>query len=64
MMHATQINMKEFHEKSMVLTRSAFVKICRDLKVFPVSKILDNNKKAVVSEESFMKVVDFCCMKR
>ena len=40
MMHAAPMNSKDSREKSMVLSSVAFVKICRDLKVFPVSQAI------------------------
>jgi hypothetical protein len=37
MMHAAPLNAKDSRDKSMVLTSSAFIRVCKDLKVFPVS---------------------------
>lgn len=42
MMYATPTNQINSSEKTMTLSSGIFVKLCKDLKVFPVSSI--NNK--------------------
>jgi len=58
-MHATQTS-----SKTLIMTNQAFVKLCKELKVYPVSRLFLLSSQVVVTEESLLKVVDFCCMKR